>query len=379
MKEVVVLGVGMHQFGRFDKSYQAMGREAAVMALKDAGMAWEDIQLSMCASMNLPPTVSSRIFGSLGMTSRPMFDVECASASGIVPLWLGYQLIATGAKDAILILGVEQMPRGFMDPRSIYQDWQIKMGVAVNPMYWALWARRHMADYGTTEHQIALVSVKNHKYGALNPYAMFQKEMSLKEVLNSAMVCDPLHLFELCTPNEGAAAAVLCSPEVARRYTTNPVTLAGVSLRSTLYPPTRAPAYSLPTEFSNPWPTMLAAQEAYEQAEIGPEDLDLAEVQDADAFSEIRYTEELGFCPEGEGGKFVEEGHSSLGGKLPVNTSGGLLSKGEPMGASALGMLVDVAWQLRGQAGPRQVQGAKSGLLHVIGAGDNCGVAICKA
>ena len=128
MRNVAVIGVGIHQFGRFDKSYQELGREAAVMALKDAGIAWKDIQVGISASMNLPPTVSSRIFTSIGMTSSPMFDVECASASGIVPLWLGYHLIASGAKDSILVLGVEQMPRGFMDPRTIYQDWQIKDG-----------------------------------------------------------------------------------------------------------------------------------------------------------------------------------------------------------------------------------------------------------
>ena len=378
MRNVAVIGVGIHQFGRFDKSYQELGREAAVMALKDAGIAWKDIQVGISSSMNLPPTVSSRIFTSMGMTSSPMFDVECASASGIVPLWLGYHLIASGAKDSILVLGVEQMPRGFMDPRTIYQDWQIKMGIAVNPMYWALWAQRHMAEYGTTEKQLALVSVKNHKNGALNPYAMYQKEMSLEEVMNSPLVCDPLRLFELCAPNEGAAAAVLCSEEVARRYTSNPVILAGVSLRSTLYPQTRGPSYSIPSELKNPWPTTMAAQEAYELAGIGPEDLDLAEVQDTDAFSEIRYTEELGLCPEGEGGRFVEEGHSWLGGKLPLNVSGGLLSKGEPMGASAVAMLVELVWQLRGQAGARQVEGARTGLLHVIGAGDNCGVAVCK-
>ena len=378
MRNVAVIGVGIHQFGRFDKSYQELGREAAVMALKDAGIAWKDIQVGISASMNLPPTVSSRIFTSMGMTSSPMFDVECASASGIVPLWLSYHLIASGAKDSILVLGVEQMPRGFMDPRTIYQDWQIKMGIAVNPMYWALWAQRHMAEYGTTEKQLALVSVKNHKNGALNPYAMYQKEMSLEEVMNSPLVCDPLRLFELCAPNEGAAAAVLCSEEVARRYTSNPVILAGVSLRSTLYPQTRGPSYSIPSELKNPWPTTMAAQEAYELAGIGPEDLDLAEVQDTDAFSEIRYTEELGLCPEGEGGRFVEEGHSWLGGKLPLNVSGGLLSKGEPMGASAVAMLVELVWQLQGQAGARQVEGARTGLLHVIGAGDNCGVAVCK-
>ena len=378
MRNVAVIGVGIHQFGRFDKSYQELGREAAVMALKDAGIAWKDIQVGISASMNLPPTVSSRIFTSMGMTSSPMFDVECASASGIVPLWLGYHLIASGAKDSILVLGVEQMPRGFMDPRTIYQDWQIKMGIAVNPMYWALWAQRHMAEYGTTEKQLALVSVKNHKNGALNPYAMYQKEMSLEEVMNSPLVCDPLRLFELCAPNEGAAAAVLCSEEVARRYTSDPVILAGVSLRSTLYPQTRGPSYSIPSELKNPWPTTMAAQEAYKLAGIGPEDLDLAEVQDTDAFSEIRYTEELGLCPEGEGGRFVEEGHSWLGGKLPLNVSGGLLSKGEPMGASAVAMLVELVWQLRGQAGARQVEGARTGLLHVIGAGDNCGVAVCK-
>ena len=380
MTEVVVLGVGIHKFGRYDdKSYQDIGREAAVMALQDAGVAWRDVDAAFSASMNLPPTTGPRILGELGLTSIPIFDVECASASGAVPIWLGYQMISTGVKDVVLAMGVEKMPRGFMDPRSIYEDWQIRMGLGVNPMYWALWAQRHMADYGTTEQQIAQVSVKNHKHGASNPYAMYQKETSLEEVMNSRLICDPIRLLELCAPNEGAAAVVLCSAEFAARSSRQtPVTIAGVSLRSPLYPQTRAPSYSITANMKNPWPTTIASQEAYEMAGVGPEDLDVVELQDADAFSEIRYMEELGLCADGEGGPLVESGATEIGGRLPVNPSGGLLSKGEPMGASAVAQIVELTWQLRGEAGARQVEGAKVALAHVIGAGDNCGVTILK-
>lgn len=379
MREVVIAGVGMHPFGRFDnKPYTEIGREAVVAALKDANVAWKQVQAAFCARMYLPATTGLRILSKLGLTGIPIVDVECACASGGASLRLAYQSVASGFYDIVLAFGVEKMPRGFMDPRNIYDEWQCLMGIGLNPMYWALMERRHMEDYGTTIEQIAQVSVKNHKNGALNPYAMYQKANTLEEVLTSRLVCDPTTLLMLCAPDEGAAAAVVCTREVANKLGARPVTIAASALKTALYPQRRGPTFSMSAKLDPPQVTTMAAREAYEMAGVGPEDLDVVELQDTDAFSEILYYEQLGLCQPGQGGPLVASGATEMGGKLPVNPSGGLISKGEPVGASALGQICELVWQLRGDAGPRQVAGAKVAMGHVVGAGDNCAVTILK-
>lgn len=235
-----------------------------------------------------------------------------------------------------------------------------------------------MEDYGTTIEQIAQVSVKNHRNGALNPYAYYQKANTVEEVLNSRLVCDPTTLLMLCAPDEGAAAAVVCTREVADKLGARPVTIAASALKTALYPQRRGPAFSMSAKLDPPQVTTMAAREAYEMADIGPQDLDVVELQDTDAFSEILYSEQLGLCGPGEGGPLVASGATEIGGRLPVNCSGGLISKGEPVGASALGQICELVWQLRGDAGPRQVAGARVGMGHVVGAGDNCAVTILK-
>jgi len=287
--------------------------------------------------------------------------------------------IQSGAFDIALVLGVEKMPRGFMDPSMIYEKWQIQMGMDTNPSYWAMRARRHMYEYGTTELQIAKVAHKNHKNSVHNPYAMYQKEFTLEEILNSPLVCDPIHLLEICAPNEGAAAAILCPLDKAAKYTTQPITIAACVPTNAFYSADfRAPVDSLSARVKNPGPTEMAAKKAYEKAGIGPEDIDCFEVQDTDAFCEIEIYEQLGLCKVGQGGRLVEEGITSIGGRHPVNMSGGLISKGEPVGASHLGQIFEIVTQLRGKAGKRQVASAKVGLAHVLGAGNNCAVTILK-
>lgn len=379
MKEVVIAGVGLHKFGRFDnESYIDIGRGAIAAALKDANITWKEVQAAYCSAMYLPPTTGSRILTQLGMTGIPIADVEAACASGGVALRQAYMAIASGFYDVVLAFGVEKMPRGFMDPAAIYEKWQINMGLAVNPMYWAILARRHMEDYGTTAIQMAKVSVKNHKNAVHNPYAMYQKELSIEEVLNSRMVCDPLTLLMLCAPNEGAAAVVLCSKRAARKHARKSISIAASVLKTSLYPWFRAPAYSISSKIPPAPITTWAAKEAYEMANLGTEDLDFVELQDTDAFSEIMFSEQLGLCNEGEGGRMVDEGITEIAGKLPINPSGGLLSSGEPVGASHLRQVTEAVWQLRGEAGRRQVAGARVGLCHVIGAGGNCAVTILK-
>jgi acetyl-CoA acetyltransferase len=303
-------------------------------------------------------------------------NVENACASGGSALRAAYQAIAGDFCDVALAFGMEKMPRGFIAGNP--NDWFAVMGLAVNPQYFALKARWHMANFGTSEEQLVQVSVKNHRNGALNPFAMYRKEMTFDEIANSPMVNDPLRLLMLCAPNEGGAAILLGTKEIAKQYTTNLIKLAAAVLDSPLYGTVEVPHISVSARVEAPTVTMTAAKEAYDSAGIGPEDLDLVELQDTDSASEIIYSEELGLCERGEGGKLLDEGATAINGRIPVNPSGGLLSKGEPLGASALAQVAEVVWQLRGDAGARQVKDARVGLTHVYGALGNCAVSVLQ-
>ena len=379
MRPVYIVGVGIHKFGRFeDKPYTQMGLEAASMALADANMPWRDVQQAYCGRMYLPATTGLRVLGQLGRTGISIIDVEAACASGGAALAQACMAIGSGAKDTAMVLGVEKMPRGFMDPRQLYEDWQIATGLSQNPIPWAIRARRHMYEHGTTVEQIARISVKNHKNSVHNPYAMYQKEFSLEQVLNSPLVNDPINLLSICAPNEGAAAIVLCSGDVAHKYSDAPIEVAPCSHKVALYTHFSVPLYTQSAKVTNPHVTQLTAAEVYAQAGIGPEDVDVMEVQDTDAFCELEAYEHIGLCPIGEGGRLVDDGDTQIGGRIPVNTSGGLISKGEPVGASHVGQIFELVSQLRGRAGARQVEGAKVGLAHVIGAGGNCAITVLK-
>ena len=380
MKEIAIIGVGIHKFGRFgDKSYMEMGQEAARMALKDANLTWKDIQTAYLSKMYLPATSGVRTLGPLGATGIPICDVEAACASGGVAIRQAVLGLQSGAFDISLVVGVEKMPRGFMEPSMIYSKWQIEMGMDTNPSYWAMRARRHMHEFGITDTHIAKIAYKNHKNSVHNPYSMYQKAFTMEEILGSPLVCDPIHLLEICAPNEGAAAIVLCTKEKAHKYTSKPITIAACNHAITLYSADlRAPVEFMSAKSSNPGPTEVASKKVYEEAGIGPDDVDCFEVQDTDAFCEIEIYEQLGLCQYGESGRLIDEGVTEMGGKSPVNMSGGLISKGEPVGASHLGQLVEIVWQLRDEAGARQVENAKVGLGHVLGAGGNCAVTMLK-
>lgn len=378
MREVCVIGVGIHKFGRFpDKTFIDLGAKATVEALEDAHVGWGQIHAAYCASVYSGSAAGANMLAEVGLTGIPIIGVEAACAAGGVALKLGYQAIARGEYDIVLAVGFEKMPRGFIvSPR--FQDWERRMGLGVNPIWMALAAQRHMAEYGITVDQLVKVSVKSHKNGQLNPNAMYQKALTYDEVLNSPMVCDPLRLFMLCTPNEGAAAAVLCSKDKARQYTSKPVMIAASEIRSALYTTDRNLGVHYAGRVRKPTVIVRVSQAAYEAAGIGPQDLSLVELQDTDAASEIIYSEELGLCKEGEGGRLIDEGATEINGRIPVNASGGLISKGEPVGASALGQIHEIVLQLRGEAGTRQVNKAKTGLSHVYGGGGYSCVTILK-
>ena len=362
---VVVLGVGLHPFGRFpEKSTSELGRVAALEAMKDAGVNYKDIQAGYCGRVVASAGVGLNIFEELGSTGIPVTNVELACASSSRAAEFAATAIKAGVHDMCMVVGVEKMPRGMLDlGRSGGGEMSFAgtMGLALLPGEYAMQARRHMALYGSKPEHFAQVSVKSHKNGCLNRYAQYQVPLSLEEVMNSRMVADPITLYQCCPTSDGASAMVLCSEETARRYTTKPVYLA-VSMGAT-------PIYTPGEVQLSEGPTAWLAQKVYEKAGVGPEDVDVAQCHDAFTPGEVLTVEKLGFCKEGEGGVFVWEGNTEITGKKPMNTDGGLLSRGHPMGATGGAMITEIVRQLRGEAGPRQVANAKVGMIHNAGVG----------
>jgi acetyl-CoA acetyltransferase len=268
----------------------------------------------------------------------------------------------------------------------IWPEWMEKTGQNLTPFAFASRARRHMALYGTTREQFARVIVKNRKQGVLNPNAMWRNAVTEEEVLSAPIVCDPLTSFMLCSPNEGAAALILTTESKAKQYTTKPVYVAaaavGTPIEGSIFGGTALPQIHGVTYTDNPYEiTSFVSNKAYEEAGMGPKDLDIVELQDTDAASEIIETELLGICAMGEAPRLIDEGITAFGSsKRPiVNISGGLTCKGEPVGASGLAMIGEIVYQLRGEAGPRQLEGARAGLGQTIGMGGNCSVVIVKS
>src|SRR5947207_3252214 len=376
MTSVEVAGAGIHPFGRFEgKTVTEMGVSAVRSALANAGVDRRGFQAAFCGSRYSGVAAGHRVLDTLGATGGPIVDVEAGCASGGAALMMAAGAIAAGECDAILVFGMEKMPKGIIRS-SFFAPWQEQAGMAATPAYFALRAQRLMRESGVTREHLAEVVVKNRANGVNNPDAMFRKEVTADEVLASRLVCEPLHLWMLCSPNEGAAAVVLrAAPDSG-----SGVRLAGVALRSHL--PGNVLSEATPmsglVDDDVPAATTLAARAAFEEAGLGPSDLDVVELQDTDAARELLSYEELGLCPAGDAAKLVEEGAARMGGRVPVNPSGGLLSKGEPLGASALGQVVELVTQLRGESGSRQVSGARVALGHTVGRGANASVVVLK-
>jgi acetyl-CoA acetyltransferase len=378
---VEIAGVGLHGFGRFDGvTVTDMGVAAVGAALAEAGVGRGGFQAAFCGTAYGGVATGHKVLGALGMTGMPIVDVEAGCASGAAALMLGSAAIRAGQYDTVVVFGVEKMPRGIIRS-SFFDAWQEEAGFAATPAYFALRAQRFMEASGVTKDHLAAVVVKNRRHGVHNPDAMYRSEVDAAAVLASRVVCEPLHLWMLCSPNEGAAAVVLRAGTTAPSDTTGTrVEVAAAVLRSHL--PGAVLSESTPmaglADDTLPTPTTLAANDAYEEAGMGPRDLDVVECQDTDAARELMSYEELGLCSPGAAAAMLEDGVSSVGGRLPVNPSGGLLSKGEPLGASALGQVVEIVHQLRGEAGARQVHGARVGLAHTVGRGANAGVVIVR-
>jgi acetyl-CoA acetyltransferase len=368
----------MHPFGRFEgASTTDMGVRAVRSALHEAGVVKGGFQAAFCGTAYGGVASGHRVLGALGLTGMPIVDVEAGCASGGAALMLATAAVAAGQHDTVLVFGIEKMPKGIIRS-SFFEPWQEEAGLAATPAFFALRAQRLAVTSGVTKEHLAQVVVKNRRHGSSNADAMYQKEVSAEEVLASRVVCEPLHLFMLCSPNEGAAAVVLTRDEPGTASSGPPVTLAGAVLRSHL--PGAVLSESTPLsgliDDTVPSPTTLAATAAFEEAGIGPDELDVVECQDTDAARELLSYEELGLCGRGGAAALLESGATTLGGRMPVNPSGGLLSKGEPLGASALGQVVELVRQLRGECGIRQVDGARVALSHTVGRGANAGVVV---
>jgi acetyl-CoA acetyltransferase len=374
----LVAGIGLHPFGRFDSSVDELGAHAARAALRDAGLRFRDVDVTIVANAYEGMAKAQRICQQLGSTGQAILSTESACASSASALAMGSALIASGDVDTVLCLGVEKAPKGFIAGAG-FEPWQADSGVGVAPVYFALQASELLASTDTSVEDLADVSVKNHAHGVLNPNAMFQKECDRQEVLESRMVCPPLTLLMLCAPNEGAAAVVLTSAAAARRRGLQRcIELRAVTLTSRSPSDWFVPSPSRIAGTRNSM-TRRAVNRALSKAKTRIEDVHLIECQDTDAGSELIAYSDLGLCAPGDEAALLRSGDTSRRGRIPVNVSGGLLSKGEPLGASGLGQVHEVVTQLRGEAGERQVPNAHVGLCHVMGAGHVASVAVLSA
>ncbi len=376
---IAVIGVGMHPWGKWGRNFVDYAITAATKAIADAQINYKvnykDIDFvsgAITVRCGYPGYVAGSTFArALGFTGAQIASSYAACASGTIALQAARGQILAGACDVALVIGADTTPKGFLAPnpgeRPDDTDWlRFRLIGATNPVYFGLHARRRMDLYGATTDDFAQVKVKNSRHAATNPNARFTSEYSLDDVRNSPIVSDPLRLLDICATSDGAAALVVASMEWAKAHGhPNPVKVAGISTASPTYPD---PVIDLPyiasdsaatnnTSFKDSIPL-----KAYAEAGLGPDDMDLAEVYDLSTALELDWYEHLGFCPKGEAEKMLRDGETSIGGRLPVNPSGGLGAFGEAVPAQAVAQVCEITWQLRDQAKDRQVQGASAGI-----------------
>jgi acetyl-CoA C-acetyltransferase len=371
MREVAVLGVGMIPWGElWEKSLRKMTTEAGLAALDDAGVEKIDALYVGCMSSGLfigQEHLGCVVADYLGQTPVAATRVESACASGGAALRQGLLHILSGLADVVLAVGVEKMTdvsgdgATFALATAADQEYEVYQG-ATFPALYALMARDHMERYGTTQEQLAMVAVKNHRHGAMNPLAQFQAEVTVDQVLGSILIADPLHILDCSPITDGAAAVVLGTVEHARKLGKSPIVRVAGSGQAT-------DTISLCHREELSWlsATAEAASQAYRMAGCTSDDVDFAEVHDCFTIAEIMATEALGLVPKGKGGVAVEQGETALGGRIPINPSGGLKSKGHPVGATGVAQAVEAVKQLRNEAGKRQVQGARVALTQNMG------------
>jgi acetyl-CoA acetyltransferase len=376
MSDVYVLGIDMMKFGRFPNlTVPQLGAQAALMALDDAGLTIQQMESLYCANLGQANAmVGQRILREIGQTGVPVVNCANACASGATAFREAWMTIKAGLYDLVLAVGVEQMGRGLLGGGgSNGISTEGLLGSSTMPAVFAEAGMEHSRKHGTSFEQFAKVSVKNHRHSTLNPKAMYQYETPLEAVMSAEMIAYP-NTKLMCSVNvDGAAAVVLASERRAREL--------GMK---------RAVRVKASVLTSDPWQerdlvmpdvntcTRTAAKEAYEMAGASADDIDLVELHDCFATAEILHYENLGLCGEGEGGKLIDAGETALGGRIPVNVSGGLLSKGHPLGATGIANIYEISTHLRGEAGKRQVEGARMGLTHVLGLGSACAIHILE-
>ena len=359
MRKVAVIGASMGRIGRYPElMFQDLGWPAVKGAIDDAGLEGKQIEAVYCGSAYGGRLAGQRALRPLGMTGIPVVNCENACSSGAT----AYHAIAAGRYDRVVVLGIDKLSMlgGGVLPGQP-EDWEVDVGLTMPALY-SMRAKRYMHDFGLTREQMSKVSVKARRHGALNPYAQYQKAVTLEEVMAARLVAEPFGLLHCCPTGDGAAAVVLCAGELVAQSTTKPVWVAGAELTSGRY----VTGYR---DITTAEITERGAHEIYEETGISPQDVGVAEVHDAFAIAELMYYEALGFCAKGEAIQLLESGATSVGGRIPVNMSGGLLSKGHPVGATGAAQIVEIVWHLRGQAGARQAEGAKVGLTHCTGGG----------
>jgi acetyl-CoA acetyltransferase len=393
-KDVAVLGVGMHPWGKWGQNFVGYGVKAAQDALKDAGVEWKDIQLVAGGDTirnGYPGYVAGATFAqALGWSGAKVSSSYGACATGAQAISVARAHILAGLCEVALVIGADAAPKGFFAPtggrRPEDPDWlRFHIQGITNPTYFGLYARRRMDAYGATQQDFAAVKVKNSKHGLHNPNARYRKEVALEDVMNSVLVADPLHLLDICATSDGAAALVLSSMDFARKHTTDPVKIAAVSTVTPVYPNDIIEMPNLATDskagvgLPETGFKESIAHVAYEEAGLGPEDMSLAEVYDLSTALELDWYEQIGLCPPGDAEKLLRDGETTIGGRVPVNPSGGLGCFGEAVPAQAIAQVCELTWQLRGQAGGRQVEGAKAGVTVNQGLFGHGSSVICTA
>jgi acetyl-CoA acetyltransferase len=380
VEPIAILGAGMHPWGKWGRDFTEYGMVAARAALSDAGVAWKDIQYVAGADTirnGYPGFIAGSTFAQkLGWSGARVSSNYAACASGAQALDSARAQILAGLCDVALVIGADTTPKGFFAPvggeRRDDPDWQrFHVLGATNPSYFALFARRRMDLYGATQDDFAAVKVKNSRHGLHNPNARFVKEYTVEDVASSPVVADPLRLLDICATSDGAAAIVVSSMEFARRHlgTTDGVCrVAAVGTVTPVYPQTTLELPDIASDSSAVVPAPARAYKdsiawsAYEQAGLGPDDLDLAEVYDLSTALELDWYEHIGLCPRGEAEGLLRSGATTIGGRIPVNPSGGLSCFGEAIPAQAIAQVCELVDQLRGRAGARQVDDAKVGI-----------------
>jgi acetyl-CoA acetyltransferase len=382
-RKVYVVGVGMTKFekpGKREWDYPDMANEAGTKALEDAGVPYTEIEQACVGYCYGDSTCGQRAVYGLGLTGIPVYNVNNNCSTGSTALFMAKQFVEGGIVDCALALGFEKMEKGslgvkFTD-RTNPMDKHFALMVELRgfaqapgaPQFFGNAGREHMERYGTTAEQFAKIGHKNHKHSVNNPYSQFQDEYSLEDILNAPMVYEPLTKLQCCPTSDGAGAAVVCSEEFVKKHNLQKqaVEIAGMAM-TTDFESTFAERSCIKMVGSDL--TRKAAEKVYEQSGLGPENVDVVELHDCFSCNEMITYEALGLCEEGKGGELIDSGAVTYGGKWVVNPSGGLISKGHPLGATGLAQCAELNWQLRGLADKRQVEGATVGLQHNLGLG----------